>query len=118
MLFNIMPGRNTHFSIALILLIVIYFTLDYFNFNLSNYSLNAVALLIGSVIPDIIEPAEHYTHRKYYHSKRFLKILYFSLPISLLLGIILNPILCVFFFVLGYISHLWLDSTTKMSLPE
>ncbi len=109
-------NKEEHFTLAIILVIAIYFILNYLN--LLNYFPYAGVLLIGSVLPDIIEPAKHYTHRNYFHSKRFLKILYYSLIPTLLLGVFIHGILYLFFLVIGYISHLWLDSTTKMGLPD
>jgi len=111
-----MPNRETHFVFAVIFLIIIYFILK--QFNLMDYLFYAGILIIGSVLPDIIEPAKNYTHRNYFHSKRFLKILYYSLIPTLLVGIFFHNFLYVFFFILVYISHLWLDSTTKMGLPD
>jgi len=109
-------NKEQHFTVAIVLLIAIYFGLNWLN--LLNYFFYAGVLIIGSVLPDIIEPAKHYTHRNYFHSKRFLKILYYSLIPTLLIGIFFNWILYIFFLVVGYISHLWLDSTTKMGLPN
>jgi len=109
-------NKEQHFTLAIVLLIAIYFGLNWLN--LLNYFSYASVLIIGSVLPDIIEPAKHYTHRNYFHSKRFLKILYYSLIPTLLIGIFFNWILYFFFLAIGYISHLWLDSTTKMGLPN
>lgn len=109
-------NTKEHFTLAIILLIVIYFILNWLN--LLNYFSYASVLIIGSVLPDIIEPAKDYTHRNYFHSKRFLKILYYSLIPTFLMGIFFNKVLYIFFLILGYISHLWLDSTTKMGLPN
>lgn len=109
-------NREQHIGIAFILLIGFYFLLQWLN--LMAYFGYAVTLLFGSILPDLIEPAKHYTHRNYFHSKRFLKILYYSLIPLLIIGIFFNLILYAFFLVIGYISHLWLDSTTKMGLPR
>lgn len=108
-------NKNEHLLIALILLVVTYFIFNYFN--LLNYLGYAVTLFIGSVIPDWTEPAKDYQHRSYFHSKKFLKILYYSAIPLLLIGLFSNWFLYLFFLVIGYISHLWLDSTTKMGLP-
>jgi|GEM_PF-6261089 inner membrane protein len=108
--------REAHFTFGIILLIGSYFLLDYIHLiSLFGY---AITLIVGSVLPDIIEPAKDYTHRDYFHSKRFLKMLYYSLPITLLIGLFFHGWLYLFFLAVGYISHLWLDLTTKMGLPD
>jgi len=109
-------NREEHFTTGFILLILFYFIMSYFN--LSSYFGYATILLIGSILPDIIEPAKHYTHRNYFHSKRFLKALYISLIPLILIGFFVNNIFYIFFLIIGYILHLWLDSTTKMGLPN
>ena len=109
-------NSEEHYILAFILVVASYFVLNYFN--LLNYFGYSVALLIGSILPDIIEPAKHYTHRNYFHSKRFLKINYYLLLPTLLIGFFINWIFYLFFLIIGYTSHLWLDSTTKMGLPK
>lgn len=117
-----MPNRETHFTIAFIALVIIYFIMN--KFNLINYSGYAVILLVGSILPDIIEPAiaknnrKAWEHRQFFHSKKLLKNLYISLIPLLILGVIFNLFFYLFFLVIGYIIHLWLDSTTKMGLPK
>ena len=109
-------NKEEHFTLAFILLIGFYFLLNWMH--LSNYFSYAGLLLIGSILPDILEPAKDYTHRDYFHSERFLKLLYKSLIPLVIIGLFLNQILYLFFLILGYISHLWLDSTTPMGLPK
>jgi len=83
-------NREEHFTLGFVLLFVSYFVLKYFNlFHLFGY---AGFLLIGSVLPDVIEPAKHYTHRNFFHSKRFLKILAYSLLASFVIGFLINPV--------------------------
>jgi membrane-bound metal-dependent hydrolase YbcI (DUF457 family) len=111
-----MPDREVHFTISFIALII----LIYFNFPI-NY---AFALIIGSILPDIFEPAYHYTHRGFFHSKRMLKYTFLTviaLPIGFLLSWInLSSGLFLFigYLALGYILHLLADSTTPMGLPK
>ena len=109
-------NKEEHYTIAFILVIIFYFILNYFH--LLNYFGYSVALLFGSVLPDMIEPAKNYTHRNYFHSKRILKIMYYLIIPTLIIGFFINWIFYVFFLVIGYISHLGLDSTTKMGLPD
>ena len=111
-----MPNKETHFTIAIIVLI----GLIYLKFP-AGY---AFALVIGSILPDIFEPAYHYTHRNFFHSKRMLKyalLTIIALPIGFLLSRI-NLSSGLFFFIgylaLGYVLHLLADSTTPMGLPK
>jgi len=77
-----------------------------------------VLVFVGSILPDLIEPPTSYKHRSTFHSWKILKIaaliafitfaFSFALPISQL----------AFFFCAGYITHLLMDSTTKMGLPK
>jgi inner membrane protein len=109
-------NKNEHYTVAFIVLIVIYFLLDYIN--LIKFFGYAVTLIVGSVAPDILEPAKHYTHRKFFHSSTTLKYLTYSLIPLLIFSLIINNIFYIFFFVTGYIIHLLMDSTTKMGLPK
>jgi inner membrane protein len=109
-------NSKEHFTLAFILLIIIYFILNYFNLN-AYFSYSAV-LLIGAILPDIIEYPKDWKHRKFFHSKRFLRGCCYSLIITLVLGLLINSFLYIFFLTLGYISHLALDSTTPRGLPN
>ena len=82
----------------------------------NDYSL-ALPILIGGALPDILEPAHHYTHRKKFHSRRMLKFLYIILPIALIFGLFVNWVLFIFYLSIGYMGHLWLDASTPMGLP-
>jgi hypothetical protein len=115
-----MPRRRDHASIAFIILLIIVLI---FGFKLiSNWTFLKVwfCFLIGSLAPDYIEPAHHFTHRHFFHSKYLLKILsIFIIPFGIICIIFKSIILfSIFSFVLGYIGHLLLDSMTKMGLPE
>ncbi len=73
---------------------------------------------IGGVLPDIIDPPFTKKHRRFAHSKALLFILLILWIISL--TAILNEnslgVLSVYYFLLGYISHLSLDSLTPSGL--
>jgi len=79
---------------------------------------------MGSLAPDCFEPASYWTHRGFFHSQKLLKILFIAVAIIGFLEIIFYSIFKLQFFVfigsflVGYILHLLLDSTTKMSLPK
>ena len=106
-----MPNKDTHVGIAFLILIV--YTVFISIFSLWDYLFYAFALFFGAVLPDILDPwtkENRYNHRGYWHSKRFLKKLYLGLLISFMLSFILNEVFYIFFTIVGYISHLWLDS--------
>jgi len=71
------------------------------------------------VLPDQIEPANHYTHRKFWHSQQ----LFSTMKYPALIFIIASFIPYVGYFAsfvgysfAGYYTHLLLDYTTPMSL--
>jgi len=112
-----MPSRNTHVGIAIILAIIISFIL--YKLNLTDFVTYLIPMYITSVLPDILEPAIDYKHRKFFHSKRILKFLSkYVLGIIFILALIFNFFFYFFFGVMGYILHLLLDATTPMGLPN
>ncbi len=91
-------NKEEHYTIAIILVIIFYFILNYLH--LLKYFGYSVALLLGSVLPDIIEPAKTYTHRNYFHSKRILKIMCYLLIPTLILGFFINWVFYIFFLII------------------
>ena len=75
-------------------------------------------LFFTTLLPDILEPANHYNHRKFFHSKKVLNYLLIGLVISFIISLMLNGFFYVFFGILGYVVHLLMDSTTKIGLPQ
>jgi membrane-bound metal-dependent hydrolase YbcI (DUF457 family) len=83
-----------------------------------------LAVAVGSITPDILEPATSWNHRGRWHSKSTLR---FFLKISTItafvgfLSIFFKPF-SIFYvlagFPIGYLFHLLADSTTKMGLPD
>ncbi len=77
-------------------------------------------ILVGSHLPDIIEPPKSPNHRKFFHS---VFILFFVFSACFVISFVLvtrydnvfiaYPLLGLF---TGYFSHLLLDSTTKAGL--
>lgn len=114
-----MPRRQTHASIAFILifLVLLIFGTKYYNWV---FMTGWFLFLLGSLAPDYIEPSYQFTHRSFFHSQKILKILSISTAIIIVLWLIFKNqyILFVCSFLLGYIGHLLLDSTTKMGLPK
>jgi len=86
------------------------------------YGLGCV--IIGSIIPDILEPAYNWMHRGMCHSKRALKFSVMIFVITAFISLIsivfrdflvFYVISCLF---LGYLVHLLADSTTEVGLPD
>lgn len=76
--------------------------------------------VIGSLAPDVIEWSSYFTHRRFFHSKKFLLIIsvativLFAAFYIFKIEYFLYPAL----FLIGYILHLLLDATTEMGLPS
>lgn len=86
---------------------------------LFDYIYYMIPMLFTTILPDIIEPATDYKHRRFFHSKRILKFLSaYCLPAFFILGLIFNFFFYVFFGVVGYVLHLLGDWTAPMGLPE
>jgi membrane-bound metal-dependent hydrolase YbcI (DUF457 family) len=82
------------------------------------------ASIIGSMLPDILEPARSWNHRGLFHSKRALKyvgifsIVVCSIGYLSLVYTYFSIIYAFSGFCIGYLFHLLADSTTKMGLPN
>ena len=83
-----------------------------------------IGAVIGSIIPDILEPATNWMHRGIGHSKRALKFTGKIFAITALVGL-LSFFISMFFifyvvasFFLGYVAHLLADATTTVGLPD
>jgi membrane-bound metal-dependent hydrolase YbcI (DUF457 family) len=101
-----------HSGIAIAIAIIIYFL--YNNWIQASISM----LFIGAIIPDIIEPPINYKHRKFFHSRYVLNLFAIGTGISFIITLFWFPFSWIFYFALGYLSHLLADSTSKMGLPE
>jgi hypothetical protein len=83
-----------------------------------------IAVVLGSLIPDILEAPSSWMHRGLGHSKRALKLTTKVFAITAFLGLFsfLIQIFSIFFiissFFLGYAVHLLADATTEVGLPE
>jgi membrane-bound metal-dependent hydrolase YbcI (DUF457 family) len=118
-------NREEHVVIG----IVFFAVYTYFIFSLIKLSTNtivfgAIAVVLGSIIPDVLEPATNWMHRGLGHSKRALKFTAELFGITALIGLI-TVIIPIFFisyvissFFLGYVAHLLADSTTPVGLPD
>lgn len=75
-------------------------------------------VIIGSIIPDIFEPAYNWMHRGMCHSKRALKFSVTIFVITALISLISFVFYVISCLFLGYLAHLLADSTTEVGLPE
>ncbi|MFZ0004591.1 MAG: metal-dependent hydrolase [Methanoregula sp.] len=88
------------------------------------FVLGFCAVIIGSILPDILEPATNSKHRGIFHSWGALKCIVCIFGISALTDLVLAlpestkvmvfPVSCC---ALGYSFHLLADSTTRRGLP-
>ncbi len=75
--------------------------------------------LFGGTLPDVLDPPFSKHHRFVAHSKILFYLLLITLFYSLYI-LLTDPSLLfwsIYFFILGYISHLVLDSRTAAGLP-
>jgi hypothetical protein len=112
--------------------VIIFFVYNFFNNTIINAILNpilgilistmwlygVILAVIGSGIPDILEPASHWTHRDKFHSKKTLRLSGMIFSITALIGLFFPICFYISCFFLGYMFHLLADSLTKVGLPE
>lgn len=83
-----------------------------------------LAVIVGSIIPDILEPATTWKHRARWHSKRTLQLFFKISAVTAVLGFLsafIQPFYIFYIlagFPMGYWLHLRADSTTKVGLPD
>jgi inner membrane protein len=120
-----MPRYKTHITAGAISGIIVLLILGKVHNVTINPLLCMIAILfsvLGSTLPDKIEPAKNSKHRRFFHSKVIL------IATSYLLFEIFNTGNAAYFnenmltlytgFILaGYLSHLILDATTPSGLP-
>jgi membrane-bound metal-dependent hydrolase YbcI (DUF457 family) len=108
---------RTHIIFAIALGFGVWWVLDQLTLGVFSAP-GAGGVFIGAVLPDIVEPAVHWTHRGKFHSVKALKTTGIIILCSFVLLWISAIFSWVFFGAIGYASHLLLDSTTKMGLPK
>jgi membrane-bound metal-dependent hydrolase YbcI (DUF457 family) len=84
----------------------------------SIWLIGAFLAVLGSVIPDKLEPATHWTHRGKFHSKKTLSLAEKIFAGTALIALFTPIFYYISCFFLGYVFHLLADSTTKVGLPE
>lgn len=120
-----MPRFKTHIIGGVVSgIIALYFLKDINGFTSDIYwtLLALIFSILGSILPDKIEPAKNSHHRSLFHSKISLVIAGYITYHILFIGnfnIAGEPVIGYFtgFVCIGYISHLILDATTPAGLP-
>jgi membrane-bound metal-dependent hydrolase YbcI (DUF457 family) len=83
-----------------------------------------IVVIVGSIIPDILEPATNRRHRRICHSVGALMSMVLLFGITALIAIIISFLsnFSIFYiascFFLGYLFHLLADSITPAGLPN
>ncbi len=112
--------------------IIIFFVYNFFNNTIINAILHplvgisigtmwlygVILSVIGSGMPDVIEPAYNWTHRSRFHSKKILRFSAGIFSITAIIGLFIPGIFYISCFFLGYMFHLLADSLTKVGLPD
>ena len=116
-------GEHMFIGIIAFLIYVAIFSLIIKNATVG-FFFGIVCVIIGSILPDILEPADNWMHRGICHSKRALKFsvkIFVVTAIITLISVVLFRDFLVFYLsclVLGYLVHLLADSTTEVGLPD
>ena len=117
-------NRHTHLLIGGILFFAYSYVAGFLHDPVGElFVFGLIAVVAGSLFPDILEPATSGRHRGICHSRRALKLtvlmfLITAVPVFFIPGI---PHLTLVFstssFLLGYGAHLLADSVTRAGLP-
>lgn len=108
---------RTHVIFAVVFGYVTWWILDQLTLGIFSAP-GAAGVFVGAILPDLLEPAVHWTHRKTFHCVKTLKVIGLIILASFVLLWISPLFSWIFFGAIGYASHLLLDSTTKMGLPK
>lgn len=118
-------NRVGHLTIGVLGVIVVIGIVTGFTFNMESDILAyvLVASAIGSILPDTIEPARHWSHRKAWHSKRAFDLTGKVSGIAFLIALVptffieVSLLYIVFALPFGYFLHLLTDSGSYVGLP-
>jgi hypothetical protein len=113
-----MPRRRDHVDAGLIIIFLVWWIAGFKNFSFT-FIANSTMFILGNIAPDFLEPAYHFSHRKFFHSWKMLRIVIVSMIIFASLGGIfkLDYFLFIASLAAGYADHLFLDSRSKIGLP-
>jgi len=118
-----MVSQRVHKKIGILVFIIIIYDMcsKGLTFNFILIPIFLLLAIIGSILPDILEPPRNKFHRKFFHSVFLLMIILVFLVKTyqeIISGNYENMILtCYFFIGSGYASHLFMDSITHNGLP-
>lgn len=94
---------RTHVLIAVLISI---FIALYFGFE----KVYLFGIVLGVLLPDILEPPVSMHHRRFFHSRKFLKFLVLAAIVTFIISLAKENFLWPFFIEIGYIVHLLCDS--------
>ena len=118
-------NSGEHTGIGIIVFLIYAYFIGHIAGSINNpWILGIIAVVTGSLIPDILEPATSYRHRGLFHS-----VMAFIASVFLFGSTALIAVAIAFFsdfsafyiascFFLGYMFHLLADAMTPMGLPR
>jgi preprotein translocase subunit Sss1 len=109
-------NRQVHIGIGLFVTGLISFLIDGFRFGPS-FGYAFLGGIIGSLLPDRIEPPTHYNHRDFFHSVKLMRILLVTMLVCFPISFFISWVWLIFYGIVGYEMHLLADGITPMGLP-
>jgi inner membrane protein len=117
-------NRTTHLLTgAVLFLLYAYFTGFLYGSAGGVFVPGMAGAALGSLLPDMLEPARNARHRGFFHSRKILKLAVVVFLLTFVLGLPVpgggqSPLLfALSCFTLGYAAHLLADSVTRAGLP-
>lgn len=117
-------NKQEHLAIGIIAFFLYYFIISFIKSSNNFIAYAFIAIILGSIIPDVLEPPTSWMHRASGHSKRALKLTAKIFAVTAIIGLFafFFYLFSIFYvisnFFLGYALHLLADSTTKVGLPD
>jgi inner membrane protein len=118
-------NSGEHTGIGIIVFLLYAYFIGHIVSSLNNQWIwGLIAVVIGSLLPDILEPARNYRHRALLHSVRALLASFFLFGATALIAVVIaffsefSAFYLASCFFLGYMFHLLADSITPMGLPR
>lgn len=108
-------NRTGHIWVTVIFICGVYLIMS--NLNATMFFKFSIPMILTSTLPDIIEPAINFSHRRFFHSRRLFGILSVALGIFLILSIKNPNYYYAFFGIMGYILHMLSDLISWRGLP-